>query len=104
LAKGRFAIVVWPAAQDDLGEIETFYRSKIASAIHDQLSFQPDVPTRNRKELVGVVASFEFEPPLWELRVDEYRVFYDFNIGTKVVNVRAVRHKPPGTTTAEVLR
>lgn len=41
--------------------------------------------------------------PVWELRVGEYRVFYDVNEGTSVVMIRAIRHKPPHKTTEEAL-
>jgi mRNA-degrading endonuclease RelE of RelBE toxin-antitoxin system len=41
--------------------------------------------------------------PVWELRVGEYRVFYDVDeVGGQVV-VRAVRRKPPHKTTEEIL-
>jgi mRNA-degrading endonuclease RelE of RelBE toxin-antitoxin system len=43
------------------------------------------------------------EPPIWELRVGEYRVFYDVSPEAKVVYVRAVRRKPPHRTTEEIL-
>jgi mRNA-degrading endonuclease RelE of RelBE toxin-antitoxin system len=43
------------------------------------------------------------EPPIWELRVRGYRVFYDVSEEEKVVYVRAVRKKPPAKTTEEIL-
>ena len=41
--------------------------------------------------------------PVWELRVGEYRVFYDVDDTEHVVTVRAIRHKPPHATTEEIL-
>jgi mRNA-degrading endonuclease RelE of RelBE toxin-antitoxin system len=42
-------------------------------------------------------------PPVWELRLDEDRVFYDVDETEKTVKVRAVRHKPPHKTTEEIV-
>ena len=53
--------------------------------------------------LVGLVPPWQHEPPVWELRVDEYRVFYDVDQEGSRVTVRAIRHKPPHTTTEEIL-
>jgi len=41
--------------------------------------------------------------PVWELRINEYRVFYDVDDAAKQVVVRAVRRKPPHKTTEEIL-
>ena len=43
------------------------------------------------------------EPPIWELRVGDYRVFYDVAPAEQVVYVRAVRRKPAGKTTEDIL-
>ncbi len=46
-------------------------------AVDDQLRHQPDVPTRHRKRMrPNAVAP-------WELRVGDYRVFYDVEPGTE---------------------
>jgi mRNA-degrading endonuclease RelE of RelBE toxin-antitoxin system len=37
------------------------------------------------------------------LRVGEYRVFYDVSVAESVVYVRAVRKKPRGTRTEDIL-
>jgi len=42
-------------------------------------------------------------PPVWQLRVGEYRVFYDVDREEMAVYVRAVRLKPPHKTTEEIL-
>lgn len=59
--------------------------------------------TGNRKILTVTQATFAFEPPLWELRVGDFRVFYDVEETSQTVHVRAVREKPPHATTEEVL-
>ena len=38
-----------------------------------------------------------------ELRVGQYRVFYDVDEGKRVVYIRAIRRKPHGKTTKEIL-
>jgi len=63
-----------------------------------------DGESRNRKCLGdGVTADFEYVPPLWELRVGEFRAFYEIDASDALVYVHAVRRKPPGLMTAEVL-
>ena len=42
-------------------------------------------------------------PPIWELRVGAYRVFYDVDEDLNVVYVRAVREKPPDKRTEDIL-
>jgi hypothetical protein len=72
-------------------------------AIEKELAYQPTTPTRNRKELPDLRPPWEAVPPIWELRVGNYRVFYDVAEGDKTVMIRAVRHKPAGRTTEEIL-
>jgi mRNA-degrading endonuclease RelE of RelBE toxin-antitoxin system len=48
-------------------------------------------------------ASFVFEPPLWELRIGDFRVFYDVDNERQRVYVRAIREKPPHATSEEIL-
>jgi len=66
------------------------------------LSDQPLVPTRRRKCLESFTPRFEHVPPIWELRVGSFRVFYDADEANKEVHVRAVRHKGQTKTTEDV--
>ncbi len=59
--------------------------------------------TRNRKCLGNDPADFDYAPPLWELRLGEFRVFYEVDDSDNAVYIHAVRRKPPHATTAEVL-
>ncbi|MBI2339065.1 MAG: type II toxin-antitoxin system RelE/ParE family toxin [Deltaproteobacteria bacterium] len=59
--------------------------------------------TKNRKCLRGLVAGFQFEEPLWELRIGEWRIFYDVDEEAKVIVVRVVRLKETGKTTKEIV-
>jgi mRNA-degrading endonuclease RelE of RelBE toxin-antitoxin system len=98
-----FEVQIVPSAREELKAIKVFYRRQIADAIEQQLIHEPTIETGHRKKLIEVEPSFEHEPPLWELRVGEFRVFYDVNESDSVVVVRAVREKPPHATTEEVL-
>jgi mRNA-degrading endonuclease RelE of RelBE toxin-antitoxin system len=53
--------------------------------------------------LRGLTPPWEHAQPVWELRVDEFRVFYDVDEGASLVTVRAIRHKPAHKTTEEIL-
>jgi mRNA-degrading endonuclease RelE of RelBE toxin-antitoxin system len=99
-----YEIVITQEAHQDLKGIATFYRKKILAEIDGQLQHQPAVPTRNRKKLGEVPADFEHVPPVWELRVGSYRVFYDVDETEQTVNVRAVRFKDQGQTTGDIIR
>ena len=49
------------------------------------------------------LTAWEAVPPVWELRVGESRVFYDVSEEDSVVYVRAVRRKPRGKKTEDIL-
>jgi mRNA-degrading endonuclease RelE of RelBE toxin-antitoxin system len=97
--KVRFAAGV----EDDLRKIRIYYRNQILDAIEEQLAHEPDTITRNRKLLENLVPPWQTVAPIWELRVSEYRVFYDSSLTESVVYVRAVRRKPRGTKTEDIL-
>jgi hypothetical protein len=58
---------------------------------------------QERKRLDNLVSPWETAALIWELRIGEYRVFYDVSDAESVVYVRAVRRKPPGTKTEDIL-
>jgi len=87
----------------DLQRLPAFHRTRLIQAIETQLVDTPMVRTRNRKPLVNLIPPWTTELPIWELRVGAYRVFYDVAEAERVVYVRAVRKKPPGMTTEEIL-
>jgi mRNA-degrading endonuclease RelE of RelBE toxin-antitoxin system len=86
-----FDILLRELAKKELKAIRIHERRRILSAIDRQLKREPKKETRNRKPLLNVSPDFEFDPPLWELRVGDYRVFYDVNEADETVQVRAVR-------------
>ncbi len=91
------------AVTDDLTDLRAYERNQILDSIEEQLTYEPTIETRNRKPLVGLVPPWEHVEPVWELRVGEYRVFYDVNEEASIVMIRAIRHKPPHKTTEEIL-
>lgn len=88
---------------DDLQGMAPGQQRRILDAIDVQLSHEPGRPTRNRKILIGLNPKWEYNEPVWELRIGEYRVFYDVDEEESTVYVRAIRHKPPHKTTEEIL-
>ena len=72
-------------------------------AIAAQLGYEPAAAKRNRKLLMNLVPPWVAEPPIWELRVGKYRIFYDISGEDRTVYVRAVREKSHGKTTEEIL-
>ena len=88
---------------DDLADLRTFERKRILDEIDKQLTYQATRVSKHRKPLVGLIPPWEHVEPVWELRVGEYRVFYDVDEENSAVTIRAVRHKPPHKTTEEIL-
>ncbi len=93
-----YDILFTDLAIEEFRTIRVFDRRKIGAQIDKQLKHRPTVETRKRKCLGSVVADFKHEPPIWELRVGAYRVFYDVNEEEQSVTVRAVREKGRRTT------
>ena len=89
--------------ENDLRKIPVYGRNVVLDAIERQLMRTPGAQTRNRKMLTSLVPPFESVPPIWELRVGEYRIFYDLDKERRKVFVRAIRRKPPHRTTEEIL-
>jgi mRNA-degrading endonuclease RelE of RelBE toxin-antitoxin system len=87
----------------DLAAIRAFERRQLLDQIEQQLLHEPARETRNKKILRGLTPPWEHVPPVWELRINQYRVFYDVDEVAGQVVVRAVRLKPPHKTTEEIL-
>jgi mRNA-degrading endonuclease RelE of RelBE toxin-antitoxin system len=98
-----FEIRFAEAVEDDLRKIRIYYRNQILDAIEEQLAHEPDTSTKNRKLLENLIPPWQGVEPVSELRVGEYRVFYDVAPTESVVYVRAVRRKPRGTKTEDIL-
>ena len=82
-----FAIEFSPDARDHLRSLRKRDQQILIDAIADQLTHQPDQPTGHRKPLEdNAIAP-------WELRVGDFRVFYDVSGDDQVVVVLAVGQK-----------
>jgi mRNA-degrading endonuclease RelE of RelBE toxin-antitoxin system len=77
-----FRIELTPEAADDLESMRAFDARRVVAAMESQLVHEPTRETRNRKPLRPN------ELAEWELRVDEFRVFYD--VMDEVVKVIAI--------------
>ena len=88
---------------DDLSGLRARERAAILDKIESHVKHQPTRASRNRKILRGLVPPWDHVDPVWELRVGQYRVFYDVDESRQVVVVRAVRRKPAHHTTEEIL-
>jgi len=59
----------------------------IRDAMIEQLSCEPTVPTRNRKEMRPNLTA------VWELRIGDFRVYYDVDEEESIVDIRAIGTK-----------
>ncbi len=98
-----FEIRIVDLAADELRNIRAFDRRRISEEVHNQLGHQPTLVTRNRKRLDTAVPDFEHLAPIWQLRVGEFRVFYDVDESSQIVTIRAIRKKRQGQTTEDII-
>ena len=98
-----FQIRFAESVEHDLRRVQIYYRNQILGPMEEQLAHKPETATRNRKLLEDVTPPGQSVAPIWELRVGEYRVFYDVSPAESVVYVRAVRKKSRGTKTEDIL-
>jgi mRNA-degrading endonuclease RelE of RelBE toxin-antitoxin system len=87
----------------DLKGLRARDRATILDRIEGQLAHEPLKETRNRKPLPGLIPPWLTEGPVWELRIGEWRVYYDVDEAERQVAIRALRRKPPHATTEDTL-
>jgi mRNA-degrading endonuclease RelE of RelBE toxin-antitoxin system len=97
-----FTIVFTERAYEHLADLRPYEQTRIVDEIEGQLSHEPLRTTARRKELRGAAPSFEHVPPVWQLRVDAYRIIYDVDVQASTVTVRAILYKG-NKTTKEIL-
>lgn len=86
----------------DMKVLRASARPRIVNEVKEQLAHEPEKPSRRRKVIDGLKPPWSVEiGSFWQLSVVPYRVFYTVEKG--VVTVRAIRRKPPGVTTEEIL-
>ncbi len=62
------------------------------------MKIAPADPTTRKKMLTGIQPPWNALRPVWQLRVGDFRVFYDVDTRSRRVVVRAVRRKGRKTT------
>jgi len=82
-----FSIALTASALDDLKWFRKAEQKLILDGMRTALSFQPDVESRNRKRLRPNQVSE------WEARLRRYRVFYDVDAASGVVEVKMIGRK-----------
>lgn len=93
-----YAIEIARAAQADLAILRAFDRARILAAIRAELAHTPTVTAGHRKVLRDLRPPWDHVPPLWQLRVGDYRIFYDTDEAGQVVYIRRVILKGTRTT------
>ena len=88
----EFEVIFDLRALDHMDAIQAKYHSVIQRAIEEQLLFEPETPTRNRKPLLRETAI----GATWEVRCgpdNRFRIFYDVHRDQRLVVVLAVARK-----------
>src|ERR1041385_157077 len=79
-----FNIIYSPAAEGHLKVFSARDRKIILDVVDEQLINQPTIETRNRKRLrPNFLAT-------WELRIGDFRVYYEADTLTETVNIIAI--------------
>jgi len=84
-----FHLAYSPVVYDHLAAIDVKYDSLIRQKTREQLTYEPDVETRNRKP-VQPPAAFNAE---WEVRFgpnNRFRVFYQIDYESREVRIVAI--------------
>ena len=82
-----YDILMSPEAVDHLRGFSAREQSLILDQIEIHLSFDPDIATRRRKRMRPNPLS------PWELRIEQFRVFYDIDEEETQVRVMAIGRK-----------
>ena len=100
----RYTIRISAEFADELKNVRATCRARIRKAI-GTLDRSAEVETKHRKRLdlsrLQMPLPFEHQPPVWQLSVGSWRVFYD--VAGETVFVRALRFKVAHKITEEIL-
>jgi len=92
-------------ARGELGQLPAHQRARIYDEIDEFLvpSANVEAPPK-RKQIRGLRPPWSQIPvPFWQLRVDPYRVFYVIDAASPVAVIMAIRLKPRGRRTEDIL-
>lgn len=90
--KPAYEVIFDTLALDHMDAIESKYHALIRRTVDEQLSHEPDVPTRNRKPLLRETVI----TATWEVRCgpgNRFRIFYDVHRDQRLVVVLAIARK-----------
>ncbi len=87
-----WAIVFSDDAVADVAALRAFDRTRILDAIDEHLAGEPTSLTARKKLIRHETGS------VYQLRVGDFRVFYDVEVAQRRVLVQGVRHKGRKTT------
>lgn len=82
-----FRIEFTPESLEDLRLLRVYDQRRVIESVEEQLRHQPTQATRNRKRLRPN------ELAEWELRVGDFRIFYDTDEEDALVKIEAVGYK-----------
>lgn len=88
---------------EELGRLRARDRALVVDRVKEQLRYEPTKPTGVKKLISGLKSPWLLGRPIWQLRVGQHRVYYDVDENLQQVTVRAIRRKPPHTTTEQIL-
>lgn len=89
----KYNVILSPAAQRHLNEINLYQQGIAKSAIKKQLYFQPLVETTNRKPLSAPVDAEPWQYGHWELKDGIIRVFYVVDHVTVYITAVGVKER-----------
>lgn len=93
-----YSVQIARAAQADLATLRVYDRTRVLAVIKAELMHTPTVAAGHRKMLRDLRPSWDHVPPLWQVRVGDYRIFYDTDEVGRVVYIRRVIRKGTKTT------
>ena len=83
----KFDIKFTASAVKDLKWFKKNEQNEIRDGVYENLEYEPTIETRNRKRLRAN------ETAEWELRIGNFRVFYDVDETVHIVAIEAVAEK-----------
>ena len=86
-------------ALDDLSPLTRSWTARILDTVDRKLRDHPATPSRARREIDLAPPELEGAvQPFWELRIEDFRVFYNVDEDAQEVTVWGVRYKGRKTT------
>jgi mRNA-degrading endonuclease RelE of RelBE toxin-antitoxin system len=79
------------ATEAELRSLRRYESRRILDEIDKQLKVAPATPSRRRKKLQGLKPPWIKVRPVWQLRIGDFRVFYDVDQERGEVIARAIR-------------